>query len=230
MKKLVLIISSIMFCGMLVNAQTTKSLSGTIIDKYGNPIPGAVVMATGGADNTTTDMDGNFVYDIPLYLESVTVKYPGMFSKRVSLNKKNEYHNDKLIVKMKSKSGVWFAEGLIGYSTPDQAHFGIMGGYLGNWGGYFKATVSTDPFGSGIVGVTKSIGNDFYFHLGTGIGGYSYHEDRGYYQRSRNTGHAYDFGIIKLYNNRMTTSFSITPITNYRTIGCNVSVGVGYAF
>lgn len=58
-------------------AQATKTIKGAVIDKSGNPLPGATVEATGGAESVTTDADGTFTMEVPIWLKSVTAKYPG---------------------------------------------------------------------------------------------------------------------------------------------------------
>ncbi|WP_417471148.1 carboxypeptidase-like regulatory domain-containing protein, partial [Leyella stercorea] len=41
-------------------AQSTRIIKGAVVDKNGNPLPGATVEATNGAESTTVDADGTF--------------------------------------------------------------------------------------------------------------------------------------------------------------------------
>jgi len=53
------------FCVLLCSslfAQT--SVSGTVIDQEGNPIPGATIIVSGTSQGTTTDFDGNFTLNV----------------------------------------------------------------------------------------------------------------------------------------------------------------------
>lgn len=81
-----------------VFAQATREYKGAVVDKNGNPLPGAKVEATGGAENTVTDADGTFNLEASQWLKSITVTYPGMGKKKKNI--KNTPNN--LIVKMGS--------------------------------------------------------------------------------------------------------------------------------
>ncbi|MDE5960603.1 MAG: carboxypeptidase-like regulatory domain-containing protein, partial [Duncaniella sp.] len=37
-----------------------KTISGTVLDENGDPLPGATVLIEGSKDGTSTDVDGNF--------------------------------------------------------------------------------------------------------------------------------------------------------------------------
>ena len=52
---------------LLLNAQTgtTVSVSGTVKDTFGDPIPGASVVQKGTNNGTATDIDGNFQLNVP---------------------------------------------------------------------------------------------------------------------------------------------------------------------
>ena len=65
---------------------TTKVVTGAVIDKNGNPLPGAIVEATGGAESTVVDADGTFSIEVPIWLKSLTTRYAGMKSKKKNLN------------------------------------------------------------------------------------------------------------------------------------------------
>lgn len=62
---------------MSAMAQATRTIKGAVIDRTGNPLPGATVEAKGGAESTTTDADGTFSMEVPIWLKSATAKYSG---------------------------------------------------------------------------------------------------------------------------------------------------------
>ena len=51
-------LSLLMIFSVLVYGQTT--VSGTVLDSDGNPIPGVTVFISGTSQGTTTDFDGNY--------------------------------------------------------------------------------------------------------------------------------------------------------------------------
>jgi len=57
------------------NPQPTKTIHGVVTDEKGNPISGALVEATGGAENTYTAQDGTFTLEVSKWLLSATASY-----------------------------------------------------------------------------------------------------------------------------------------------------------
>lgn len=103
MRRFILLTLLTVFSLTFAFAQSTREVRGTVIDVYGNPIPGARVEATGGAETTVTDADGTFSIEVSQWLVSLTVTYPGLGSKTVNLqNGQNEY-----LVRMQKKSTSW---------------------------------------------------------------------------------------------------------------------------
>jgi len=81
------------------NPQSTKTIHGLVTDKAGNPISGALVEATGGAENTYTGPDGTFTLEVPKWLLSATASY-GNNKKTLNLDGKSDLH---FIIKDKKK-------------------------------------------------------------------------------------------------------------------------------
>ncbi len=81
------------------NAASTRTITGVVIDKDEVPIADATVEATGGAETVTTNAEGVFTMEIPFWLKSITVSYPGMKSKKYKLDYKKQNEN-VLIIKM----------------------------------------------------------------------------------------------------------------------------------
>ncbi len=83
LKKARLVLIASMLCiGVNISAQT---VSGTVVDTYGEPIIGATVMEQGQAGNgTVTDLDGNFSLQLKGNSKKVTITYIGMKSQTLA--------------------------------------------------------------------------------------------------------------------------------------------------
>lgn len=64
-------------------AQTTKKVSGTIVDDTGETVIGASVVAKGTTVGTVTDVDGNFSLNIPSDKKTLVISLIGMRTKEV---------------------------------------------------------------------------------------------------------------------------------------------------
>lgn len=221
-------------CAIGANAQNTKVVTGAVIDKNGNPLPNALVEATGGAESVTTDADGSFSIEVPVWLKSLTAKYAGMKDKKIKIN-----DNSRLIFEMKPTTGAWFLDAAYSLNFGDItfSRAGLMGGYLGNWGGYAKVIF---PFGDEIddatpaatVGAIKRIAKPAYVYLG---GGYTnvwgkYYYDTGYYEKDCESGYIIEGGAIFTFNK---VNFSIGYA--FSSSSCcyenhSVQLSVGYCF
>lgn len=223
-------------CVLGVSAQNTKVITGAVIDKNGNPLPNALVEATGGAESVTTDADGSFRIEVPIWLKSLTAKYAGLQDKKIKLN-----HGNQIIFEMKPKTGSWFLDAAyaINFGDVTFSRAGLMGGYLGNWGGYARVML---PFGgdtevvpSATVGVIKQIANPVYLYLGAGYAPvYGEYYSYGYYYSSYYTdyesGGMFEAGAIFKFNKvnfsvGYSFSSSFCCYTNH-----SVQLSVGYCF
>ncbi|EIJ40655.1 TonB-linked outer membrane protein, SusC/RagA family [Galbibacter orientalis DSM 19592] len=64
----------------IVNTNSTqqqRKISGTIRDNSGTPVPGANVFVAGTNIGTPTDFDGNFVLNVPIDTETISVTFMG---------------------------------------------------------------------------------------------------------------------------------------------------------
>lgn len=70
----------VFFCFLVVNvlAQSTKNISGNVVDENNEPIIGATIMVKGTDLGTITDFDGNFQLRVPENATHVVVSYVGM--------------------------------------------------------------------------------------------------------------------------------------------------------
>lgn len=220
-------------CALGVNAQNTKVITGAVIDKNGNPLPNALVEATGGAENVTTEADGSFRIEVPIWLKSLTAKYAGFQGKKIKIKNKSQ-----LIFEMKHKPGSWFLDAAysIDFATITYSRAGLMGGYLGNWGGYTRVLM---PFGDHVVdctpsltiGAIKQVSKPVYLYLGAGytstsLEEYSDYDD--YWYEYEDVGGMIETGAIFKFNK---VNFSV----GYAYIICDgdnhsVQLSVGYCF
>ena len=68
-----------------------KTLSGTVLDENGEPLPGATVMIEGTQDGTSTDMDGNFTLLCHKPNATLVFSYVGMKTKQLKVEKDYNY-------------------------------------------------------------------------------------------------------------------------------------------
>ena len=87
MKKVFLFLTFFLFGTALMMAQ--KTVSGTIIDDTGLPLIGANVLAKGSAIGTTTDIDGNFVFEVPSETNTLVISYTGYGTQEVDITTSN---------------------------------------------------------------------------------------------------------------------------------------------
>ena len=139
MKKLLLLGFFLLLGSLYLSAQNT--VSGTVTDKKGNPIPGAKVEIKGGTESTITELDGTFTLETKIPAQKVKVYYVGMQSKEQKVK-------PNMLIKMSDSN--WWREKpdkyqwLIGAQTalPDcediKPSFGLMLGRVKKIGWYVK--------------------------------------------------------------------------------------------
>lgn len=87
MRKLFLILMTLIACTWGVQAQT-HTYSGTVLDAANNePLIGATIMPIGGGQGAAADLDGHFTITVPTNVKKATVSYVGYTSKTVELGK-----------------------------------------------------------------------------------------------------------------------------------------------
>lgn len=67
-----------------VSAQTT--VSGTILDTDGFPLPGATILAEGTSSGTVVDLDGNFTFNVPEGVNNLIVSYTGYETQTIPID------------------------------------------------------------------------------------------------------------------------------------------------
>lgn len=131
-------------------------IKGAVVDKKENPLPGAKVLTINGSQETTVNNDGTFSLEVPIWTESLVAKYSGMSDKKLKVG------SGDMIFRMNPKQkGFWFLCGDLSIPLSNRGIAGsVMGGYLGKWGGYGKATLGV---------ITRGYGDRLYFNFTAGI-------------------------------------------------------------
>jgi TonB-linked SusC/RagA family outer membrane protein len=65
-----------------------KTISGKVTDKKGEPLPGVSIIVKGTTIGITTDVDGNYTFEIPVEAKTLVFSFMGMKTHEVALNGK----------------------------------------------------------------------------------------------------------------------------------------------
>ena len=76
MKKLYVLVTLLGCFGLQLSWAQQKSISGTVFDETGNPLPGATIIVEGSSRGVATDFDGNFAIEASAG-ETLLVTYVG---------------------------------------------------------------------------------------------------------------------------------------------------------
>ena len=90
MKKLYFFLSLIGMFTLSVGLAQQKSVSGTILDETGGPLPGATVLVDGTNRGVTTDFDGNFSIQVSEG-ETLIVSYVGYADQSIPVGSQDSY-------------------------------------------------------------------------------------------------------------------------------------------
>ena len=116
MRKLFLILMTLMACTWGVQAQT-RTYHGTVLDASDNePLVGATVMPIGGGQGVAADVDGNFTLTVPANVTKATVSYVGYTSQEVKLS-------EGMVVKLKSSASNLDETIVVAYGTAKKSAF-----------------------------------------------------------------------------------------------------------
>lgn len=174
MKKIVSILCILILSVSSILAQDNyRIVKGFVVDKIGNPIPGAEVMTPGGGESVLTDSDGSFNISVHTLLKKLTATYDGMTTKTLKIKP------DKNLVFTLKKEPKYsaFLNAVLGYSHDKSAYYentislGLMSGMLGKWGFYCKAFYDYNDGFCVTAGVVKSIFHrTIFIYAGAGYG------------------------------------------------------------
>ena len=90
MKKLYFFLSLIGMFTLSIGLAQQKSVSGTILDETGGPLPGATVLVDGTNRGVTTDFDGNFSIQASEG-ETLIVSYVGYADQSIPVGSQDSY-------------------------------------------------------------------------------------------------------------------------------------------
>lgn len=153
MKKLTAMLLTAICAANVSVAQET--VTGVVVDKKGNPLPGVRIEVPGTPDQTISDLDGTFtLYRSDQSKKKVYATYAGMNPKKVKIK-------DGMRIKMKEYNWWtkkpdkwnWFVNAIVAVPNnpfvSDKSHhvmnpaYGIMFGRVKNWGYYVKGITNT---------------------------------------------------------------------------------------
>lgn len=155
MKKTILAFLTLL--GTLLPAAAQETVTGKVVDKKGNPIPGVWIEIPNSPDHTISDLDGTFTitHSNP-YRKKLEASFAGMGNKKVKIK-------DGMIIKMKEtpnwkqapQDWNWFIQAIVAsptsldgmvYSTdhrnPNKLAYGLMVGRVKKWGYYVKGVTN----------------------------------------------------------------------------------------
>ena len=145
MKKL---LSLILFFATTFVASAQGVVSGTVVDKKGNPVSGAKVAVVGSTESCMTDLDGVFSMSIPSAASKVRIQYVGMRSQTsriqpemmVTLREENFWNRRRGGMCWMVSPQVAFPQNL----RYDNPAYGLSIGQMSGGGWYIKGVYS--PF------------------------------------------------------------------------------------
>ncbi|PQJ81452.1 TonB-dependent receptor plug domain-containing protein [Polaribacter glomeratus] len=75
---------------LFIFGQTNKDIGGKILDKTGNPLPGATIIEKNNSNNgVTSDFNGDFIISVPKATNELVVSYLGFETKTVQITSNN---------------------------------------------------------------------------------------------------------------------------------------------
>ncbi len=139
MKKLLVSGLFLLLMGSIqLSAQNT--VSGTITDKHGKPIPGAKVVAKNEQSSTLTELDGTFKLESEQPIKKIKVYYGGMRPRVINVEPLKVKLAKVTWWNQKPDQYRWFASLQGGFPEKDlgSPSFGLMVGGVKNLGWYVK--------------------------------------------------------------------------------------------
>ena len=85
MKKLFLLLLTVLSISLCASAQTRTVKGGVVYAGDQEPLPGATVLPVGGGNGVATDLDGKFALEVPAKVTKLNVSYVGMVTKQVTI-------------------------------------------------------------------------------------------------------------------------------------------------
>lgn len=136
---------------LVASSNKAKIVSGIVLDKKNNPLPGATVQVVGGSESTTTDIDGTFAFEVPMASEKIAIMQNG-YDKRIK-----RISSGEMVIRTR-KATKWFINasahfGMLSELPGSRYLFGLYYHHLGlglmfgqtkNWGWYTRISVANN--------------------------------------------------------------------------------------
>ena len=90
MKKLYVLVALLGCFGLQLSWAQQKSISGTVFDETGGPLPGATIIVEGSSRGVANDFDGNFSIEASAG-ETLLVTYVGYADQRITIGTADSY-------------------------------------------------------------------------------------------------------------------------------------------
>lgn len=199
MKKLIAILIMIISAFPVILAQGT--VTGMVVDKKGNPLPGVKIEIPGTPDQAISDLDGTFTINrSDITKRKVYATYAGMRPAKVKIS-------DNTVIKMREENWwsmkpdkwQWFAEAMVALPNAPGGDifnpaYGLMLGRIKKFGYYIKGITNTfgvkaNDWESAAVGFINDqkttywsvtggglvrLGSPIHLYLGVGYADYSH--------------------------------------------------------
>ena len=151
----------------VLSASAQSELKGRVTDKKGNPIAGAKVENAKTAEQTTTDMNGQFTLQTAQPVKRVNVEYMGLRP----VHKKKARQDMTVRMSTNLDKGHFFIAFQNSYTTHYDAAFGLMAGYMKEWGGYvsFVTGDGDEDYNTIAAGVMHRLCGRLFAYGGLGV-------------------------------------------------------------
>lgn len=122
-----------------ITASAQHTVTGRVVDKYGNPISGARVEGVGSSRYTFTNMDGTYKLETPERVKRIKAEYAGMNYNTVKARSGNTIKlKPQTWWNKKPERGQWFAGLQMHIPEYNETSFGIMAGWVKYFGFYVR--------------------------------------------------------------------------------------------
>lgn len=152
MKSKLFLMAALLLCGSMSLAQQQRTVTGTVTDNKGMPIPGARVELVGCNESVLTELDGSFLITTECPAKQVLVQYGGMQQRKANIKpdmrvklRKSSWWTDR------PERYRWFVTAQVAFpwqNAKDPA-FGAMVGVVKEFGIYAKALYRPLPSSEG---------------------------------------------------------------------------------
>ena len=128
---------------VVISAQTSRTITGKVIDAFGQPVPGATILVTGTTTGTISDIDGNYRLILPADAQALQFSFIGYDTETVELGAENTV-NVTLLEEISTLGDIV----VVGYGTQRK---GDLTGAISN--------VTADDFNQGLIGSAEQLIN-----------------------------------------------------------------------